>query len=306
VYSVRDAARILKVKPARLRYWKRTQLVRSRDDSASEQRDEGFEFQDLVCVRAVLALLEGGVPLQRIRQSVEILRESVPELHEPLSALRVWGETPRRVVVRHDGHLLEPDGQLVLEFEGGDGQQADADVAALPRPETAALTTIPVSPPADGEPPSELGALDWFEIGCGLDSDPATYQRAIVAYRNAVSLDPEFADAHCNLGAALYNDGERAEARACFERCLELQPSHVEARFNLANLLDEEGESQAALHHYRSALRGDPLYADLHINLALLYEKLGRRAEGRDHWRRYLQIEPTGALADIARQRVSE
>jgi tetratricopeptide (TPR) repeat protein len=296
VYSVRDAARILKVKPARLRYWKRTRLVRPADEGDGAGREAGFEFQDLVCVRAVLALLDGGVPLQRIRQSVEILRESVPELQEPLSALRLWGETNKRVVVRHEGRLLEPDGQLVLEFDAPDVAAASAEVAPFPRP---------APPPSDGKA-IELGALDWFEIGCGLDSEPSTYERAIVAYRNAVALDPDFADAHCNLGAALYNNGERPEARVCFERTLELQPSHVEARFNLANLLDEEGASEQALQHYLVALRGDPFYADLHINLALLYEKLGRREEGRRHWRRYLQIEPAGALADVARQRLAE
>jgi tetratricopeptide (TPR) repeat protein len=248
-------------------------------------------------VKAVLALLDGGVPLQRIRQSVDILRKQVPELQEPLYALRVWGETSSRVVVRHDGRLLEPDGQLVLEFEAAGSAQVDAEVASLPPPQ--------VEPTGSGEPSSELGALDWFEIGCGFDSDSATYARAIAAYRSAVALDPDFADAHCNLGAALYNNGDRAEARRCFERCLELQSTHVEGRFNLANKVDEEGATEAALDHYRAALRGDPLYADLHINLALLYEKLGQAEQGRQHWRRYLQIEPAGALADVARQRLS-
>jgi len=292
-YSVRDAARILKVNPARLRYWKRTQLMRSQDAIADEA---GFEFQDLVCVRAVLALLEGGVPLRRIRESVDILREQVPALEAPLSALRVWGETSSRVVVRHDGRLLEPDGQLVLEFDSSDTAGEAAEVATLRRP--------PEESPAEAESEVEIGALDWFEIGCSLDSDASTYDRAIAAYRSAVAVDPDFADAHCNLGAVLYNNGDRSEARGCFERCLELQPLHVEGHFNLANLLDDEGRSESALGHYRTALRGDPLCADLHINLALLYEKLGRQKEGREHWRRYLQIEPQGALAGIARQRL--
>lgn len=301
-YSVRDAARILKVTPSRLRYWKRTRLVRS---PAEEGDIAGFDFQDLVSVRAVLALLENGVPLQRIRQSIEILRDQVPELEQPLSALQVWGEAPRRVVVRHEGRLLEPDGQFVLEFE--------SEVVDVPANEVAPFRLAP-----DGEPVSAgvkledagvanaatLSALDWFEVGCGLDSDSATYSKAVAAYRNAVAIDPEFADAHCNLGAALYNKGNRKEAQACFERCLELQPNHVEGHFNAANLLEEEGEPEQALKHYKIALDGDPSYADLHINLALLYEKLEQPERGRDHWRRYLQIEPDGALAEIARERI--
>ena len=291
VYSVRDAARILKVKPARLRYWKRTQLVRSREGGDPEA---GFEFGDLVCVKAVLALLEGGVPLQRIRQSVDILRDQVPELTEPLAALRLWNVAPKRVVVRHDGILLEPDGQLVLEFEDEGGERAAADIAPI----------APAAPQAGAPADDALSALDWFEIGCGLDSDPASYDRAIEAYRKALALDAVFADAHCNLGAALYNKGSRDEARGCFNRCLELEPGHVEARFNLANLFEEEGQHEMALGHYLAALEGDPLYSDIHVSLALLYEKLGRLSDGRRHWRRYLQIEPQGALAEIARHRL--
>ena len=292
VYSVRDAARILKVKPARLRYWKRTRLVRSREEADPES---GFEFGDLVCVKAVLALLDGGVPLQRIRQSVEILRDQVPELKEPLAALRVSGVAPKRVVVRHEGILLEPDGQLVLEFESSKDGANTADVAPI------------TSVQAERAPEEEGGgltAMDWFEVGCGLDSDPASYDRAIEAYRNAVRLDPVFADAHCNLGAALYNKGDRAEARSSFNTCLQLQSGHVEARFNLANLFEEEGQQEMALAHYLAALEGDPLYADIHVSLALLYEKLDRVSDGRRHWRRYLQIEPQGPLADIARHRL--
>ena len=293
VYSVRDAARILKVTPARLRYWKRTQLVRSHEGD-----EQGFAFQDLVYVRAVLALLDGGVPLRRIRQSLEILRAQVPELKQPLSALRIWGHGPKRVVVRHEGKLLELDGQLVLEFEQQQDRAEPGQVAPL------RLRSDAAGEREDEKAASEVGALDWFEIGCGFDSDPATYDKAIAAYRSAVELDPDFADAHCNLGAALYNKGDRKQARIYFEQCLELHPNHVEARFNLANLVDECGDARAALEHYLVALRGDPFYADLHINLALLYEKLGRGAEGLQHWRRYLQIEPDGALSDIARQRV--
>jgi len=302
-YTLRDAARILKVKPSRLRYWKRTRLVRARDDQPDAS---GFDFQDLVSVKAVLALLEHGVPLQRIRQSIEILREHVPELGEPLSALRVWGQAPRRVVVRHDGRLLEPDGQLVLEFSSAADASPGHAIAAFP---SEAFARAPALHDAGVESPAALGALDWFEVGCGLDSEPKTYDKAIAAYRNAIALDAEFADAHCNLGAALYNKGDRVEARACFERCLELRPGHVEGHFNLANLLEEEGDSGSALAHYLRALDRDPFYADLHINLALLYEKLGRNAKGLEHWKRYLQIEPEGALAEIAeiaRQRLRQ
>jgi DNA-binding transcriptional MerR regulator len=285
-YTVRDAARILKVSPARLRYWRRTELVAP----AGTADPEALEFRDLVCVRGILGLLEQGVPLRRIRRTVEALRERLPEMDDPVRTLRVWAEGSPRMVVRHDGVLIEPDGQTVLDF-GSDETSPD-----------------PVRPiHAEPEPLSaEDAAEECFARGCQLDGDPATYDDAIAAYEQGIALDPDFADCHCNLGAVHYNRGDRDGARRCFERCLRVEPHHVEANFNLANLLEEEGRDAEALRHYKVALAADPLYPDLHINLALLYEKLAVVAQARRHWRRYLQLESGGAWSDVARRRLEK
>jgi len=247
-----------------------------------------------VCIRTVRELLDRGVPLRRIRRSVEAIREHIPELEGPvLGSLRIWMEDTGRVVIRHAGALVEPDGQLVLDFE-------------LAPPSVEDLT--PLRGDAGGEQAgTDLErALDGFERGCRLDSDPATYVDAIAAYREAVQADPEFTDAYCNLGTVHYNRGERDVARICYERALGLEPSHVEANFNLANLLEELGEDESALHYYKAAMAVDPCYADLQLNLALLYEKLGLPRRGREHWRRYLQLSPAGNWADVARQRLEK
>jgi tetratricopeptide (TPR) repeat protein len=286
-YSLQNAARILKVAPSRLRYWKRTRLAVPRAAAKTpDLRGADYEFRDLVGLRAVLSLLEQGISLRRIRGAVEVLRDRVPEIEDPLVALRLW-EGSRRMVVEHDGRWMEPGGQLVLGFA------ADADA----EPAVASIETGD-----DAKAPASAG--DHFERGCRLDADPATWDEAIEAYRRAVELDPDFADAHCNLGAVFYNRGERDDARRHFERCLRLDPSHVESHFNLANLLEEEGCNEMALHHYRAGLGADPFYPDLHINLALLYEKMEMLANAQEHWKRYLQLEPEGSWSEVARLRL--
>lgn len=284
-YSLGHAARILRVSPGRLRYWERTALLRLDRDRPPEAAP-ALEFRDLVCLKTVLALIDRGIPLRRIRRSVDMLRERMPELEDPLGQLRLWAEGSPQLVVDCDGRVLEPDGQLLLDFRPGGGSAAE--LARLD----------PARVEAGGG-----SALEWFERGCELDTEPATYGEATEAYQRALELDPDFADARCNLGAVFYNRGLRDEARRCFERCLELAPRHVEAHFNLANLCEEEDADEKALRHYRAALDADPLYADLHVNLALLYEKLGLPRHGREHWRRYLQLDPQGAWAEVARQR---
>lgn len=292
-YSLRETARILKITPARLRYWQRTELVRA-SGSASDAVP-AFAFGDLVGLRTLVALLQRGVPLRRIRQSVETVRRRIPELEWPLGALRAWGGPAVRLVVRHRGLLLEPEGQLVLDFPG-----------AVPPSQPLAPLARGAEDAATKEAPEPLTALEWFERGCALDSDPASYSQAVAAYERAIRAEPDFADAHCNLGTVHYNQGQRARARTCYERVLALVPAHVEANFNLGNLLEEEGRQEAALRHYKAAMRSDPLYPDVQLNLALLYEKLGLRRRSREHWRRYLQLEPNGRWAETARQRLAE
>lgn len=293
-YSLLDASSILKVSPSRLRHWKRTTLAHSDEDATEAEAlmRADFDFRDLVCVRAMLALVDRGISVRRIRRAVAVLQENIPDLDDPLAALRLWSDGSERIVVQHQGVLIEPEGQMVLDF--GDGSDATADPASI-------------NDHAANEPsPSFEEVMSMFERGCRLDSEPATYKEAMEVYRACIEIDPTFADAHCNLGAVLYNSGAPEAARRCFERCLEIDSRHVEAHFNLANLLEEAGCDEMAMSHYRQALRSDPFYAELHVNMALLYERLSAPGSAREHWRRYLQLDPMGTWSEVARQRLGK
>ncbi len=331
-YSIGDVARILKVSPRRLRYWRKTQLVASPSDksagnsSASASVDasddtlldssgdssgdasasvpgetsgktenEGYGFRDLVVLRAIVSMIDRGIPLQRIRRHLEVLRDRLPDLADPAGALRLASESADRVALRRDGRWEEVGGQLLLEFSSV-AAETPPNITSLAGPDASALRD-PRTGPTD--------AVFWFEKGCELDVDSREWPEAALAYEKAIELDSEYADAYCNLGAVRYNQGQRAAARRAFEACLARAPDHVEASFNLANVLEEAGEDELALTLYRRALAVDPVYPDLHINLALLYEKLGRMRPACRHWRRYLQIDPQGSWSTVARQRLA-
>ncbi len=307
-YSLQHAARILRVNPSRLRYWKRTELLPpppgvedeadAEDAAAAPAPQQGtLDFKGLVGVRSILALIEAGVSLRRIRRSLEDVRERHPGLDDPVAAIRLWVEGSDRLVIRPEGVLEEPGGQIVFDLDPPEPVQRGEDGVA-------SIAETAEEPFLDDERLART-VIEWFERGCRLDADAATYQEAIDAYETALSLDEAFADGHCNLGAVHYNRGDREAARSCFRRCLQLDPEHVEGHFNLANLLEEDGADEMALHHYLAALRADPMYPDLHINLALLHEKLGRGAKAREHWRRYLQLDAGGPWSDVARQRLA-
>ncbi len=289
-YSRSQVARLFNLSPSRLRSWERARLV---EPSVRMDSRPAFDFRDLVCVRRVLSLLDDGVPLRRIGAVVRELRHRHPELERPTGLLGVWGgarraPAARRLAARHDGVWIEAGGQLLLDLDRGEGSDP----------------VVPFARPDDSRALDD--AVAWFELGCQKDSDPRTLDEAIEAYRRAIELAPEFADAHCNLGAVLYNSGHRGKARACFERALAIDDGHLESNLNLANVLEELDLDQLALEHYRAAMKADPSRADVQLNLALLYEKLGLRWKAKPHWRRYLQAEPHGGWAEVARGRLAE
>jgi tetratricopeptide (TPR) repeat protein len=286
VWTLSEVARLLRLPPARLRYWRRTALL----SAPSERPPPGcFDFRDVVGIKRVAGLREHGIPLQRIRRSLRVIRERMPQLERPLSAIGLWSEGSRRLVVRDGAALLEPDGQLVIDL----GAPAASD----------RLLRLAAPGSAPGGPGA---ALHWFERGCELDTDAATWAEAVAAYERALEAAPDFADAHCNLGALHQNRGQRERARACYERALAFEPGHFEASLNLANLLEEDDANEAALRHYKAAVRAAPLNAEARLQLALLYEKLALRRSAREQWRRYVQLDPTGSWVEVARRRLAD
>jgi tetratricopeptide (TPR) repeat protein len=274
----------LRVSPAQLRHWQR---MRGASDAEGAPAPAALGFQDLVSLRSLVGLLDRGIPVRRIRSSLDRLRERMPDLEDPLGALRAWPAARGRVALRHEGAWLEPDGQLLLDFV--DEGEARAPVAEI----------VP------GEGATGAGsAMEWFEQGCALDGIAHRHEEAVAAYRRAVELDPAFADAHCNLGTLYFHRGKRDAARQAYEAALAADASHLEAHYNLANLLEEAGRREAALHHYKIAVRLDPTFADAHLNLALLYDRLALPRHARDHWRRYLQLAPKGHWSELARERL--
>jgi len=289
-YTLGDVARICKVSTSRLRYWERTALLEA---NAQIDAKPAYDFRDLVTVRSVLELLDRGVPLRRIRRSVEAVRKRLPEVDQPLSVLRTSPDGSSRVVFRHAGGLIEADGQMLFDFS--DPAAGDDSAGALAEGGAAAWDAQALRT-----------ADEWFERGCGLDSDRATYADAIRAYENAIAAVPDFADALCNLGSVYFNQGRRGPARESFERALEVHPGHLEANLNMATLEEEFGRDAAALRHYKTAMEADPLHADTHVSVALLYQKLRARSKALEHWRRYLQLDPDGLWADIARRHLDK
>jgi tetratricopeptide (TPR) repeat protein/Tol biopolymer transport system component len=128
-------------------------------------------------------------------------------------------------------------------------------------------------------------------------------EEAIGHYRQAIEGNPGSADAHNGLGTALTQQGRAAEAIAQFEAALAIRPNYPEAQNNLGVVLAAENRLDEAVAHYLKAIEGnhDPTHAaDAHTNLGAALARQGKLDEAIAHFREALELDPRGAMADVA------
>lgn len=118
---------------------------------------------------------------------------------------------------------------------------------------------------------------------------------ALTPLRNAVSLSPQDAEAHCNLGITLKNLSLLGEAATSCRRALEIRPDYAEAYNNLAASLIDMDLMDEAEASCRRALEIRPDYAEAHCNLGIIFKSLGRLDESEASYRKSLEINPNYA-----------
>src|ERR1700738_1239727 len=100
----------------------------------------------------------------------------------------------------------------------------------------------------------------------------------------AVTLAPDYAEAHNDRGAILAATGAFAEALSCFERAVALKPDYHEARNNLARGLRSLGRFDQARAQFELVLSSMPDSPVAHFNLASVFELAGNSANAERHY----------------------
>ncbi len=118
------------------------------------------------------------------------------------------------------------------------------------------------------------------------------FDEALVCYRKALEIKPDFAEAHYNLGVALARRGQVDEAIAHYRQVLKIKPDFADAHNNLGNALADRGQVDEAVAYYRKALEIKPDFAGAHNNLGMALAGRGQDDEAIAHYRKSLEIMP--------------
>lgn len=281
-----EVAKMFELPEARLRYWSQTGFI---VPSTRVGGRRYYAFEDLVAIKVAKELLAAGHPLQRVRRSLDALRDLSGE-RSPLSRLRIRSEQGCIIV---DGEAASFDahtGQLLLDFDVQNLREQVAEVRALPwvpgGDEPGARDGVAPDPNAS--------AYDAFAHALELESqwvergaDPDAAGPIVAAYELALERDARFAAAWTNLGALHAHLGDLDRARDAFDEALECDPEQPEARCNLAELALRNGDFDVAIEAFRSVLAIVPDHIEAHYGLARALLEVGGKVQARAHLERF-------------------
>ncbi len=151
---------------------------------------------------------------------------------------------------------------------------------------------------------SPMNARGHDHLGHALtelpDRTPEQMQEAIREFEAALRIDPDFVNAHYNLGVAFSKlPGHLPEAISEWRTALRINPNVASAHYNLGVALSQiPGHTAEVISEYQAELRLQPGFATAHLNLAIVLAGIpGRLPEAIAEYQAALRITPDDATA---------
>jgi Tfp pilus assembly protein PilF len=163
-------------------------------------------------------------------------------------------------------------------------------------------------------------------------SDTTILRRGAEQLKASIALDPDFGEAHYQLGQALFALGHLQDAKkpieesvrlgpdiperlnalaqlyerllvspsrveGLYRRALEIQPAQADIRINYGRFLETQDRATQATEHYRQAARDTPANEKAHYNLGTALLREGDLEGGEQHLREAIRLNPDYAQA---------
>jgi len=135
----------------------------------------------------------------------------------------------------------------------------------------------------------------WNLLGASA-AQTGKLDEAIDAFKKAISIKPDYADAYNNLGNALKGQGKLEEAIEAYNKVLSIKPD-TDAYYNMGNALKEQGKLEEAVEAYNKAISIKPDYAEAYYNMGISLQDQGKLDEAVSIYNKAISIRPDYALA---------
>jgi protein O-GlcNAc transferase len=118
------------------------------------------------------------------------------------------------------------------------------------------------------------------------------FDEAVAHYRRVIDLDPRYAGTYNSIGVVLQAKGQYDEAMTSFRKAIEIDPDFFAAYTNLGNVLLKQEYPDEAIACYRKALELNPKYAKAHCSMGIALQDKGLLDEAMAHYQKAMQLDP--------------
>ena len=151
-----------------------------------------------------------------------------------------------------------------------------------------------------------LAHTAYRQVFQGYFGDSHYLDLGVESARQALSIDPNLADAHFSLGSAYSIKGEQTKARLSFLKALELKPNFVEAMNNYSLEEIDAGRLDEALYWAARSFHLTPNSGNAYYHLSVALIALGDDAtaerwltEGEQHHPSAIRVQIMRAILDF-------
>lgn len=136
-------------------------------------------------------------------------------------------------------------------------------------------------------------AEEYFNVGLNL-AQQGKLADSEIAFRQAINLKPDYAEAYGNLGVILKSQGKASltEIANIFRKSIQLQPNNPDICYNLGTVLTQDGSSSEAIEWLNQAIKLKPNYPQAYFNLGLAYKEQGLVSLGIDCLNQGINLNP--------------
>jgi tetratricopeptide (TPR) repeat protein len=125
----------------------------------------------------------------------------------------------------------------------------------------------------------------------------AKMEEAIEAYNKALTIKPDVAEVYNNMGLALVDYGQMEEAIEAFNKALSLNPDHAESYNNMGNALTRQDKLEEAIEAFSKALSLKSDFAEAYSNMGNTLVDQGKLEGAIKAYRKAIAIKPN--LAEV-------
>ena len=122
---------------------------------------------------------------------------------------------------------------------------------------------------------------------------------SVKMFTTAVSIKPDYAEAHFNLAIALNETSKIGLSIESYKKAISLLPNYPDAHNNLGNIYLKLKKYEDALKHYESAVKYKPKFYEAYNNLGIANKKLERINNAVKGFKKAIEINPQYAKAHL-------